>query len=157
MRDKKRIPKLLKMIEIVWTKYPDMRFGQLIVNCLGTDPFYIEDGIAEKKIAEFGKVESTELQNICIDDLQILEKEIPTQFIRFEEKEVNLNQFLKTIEKLLNENYLDTSNDKILEILEKKNFIFKNYNQHNDDEYIYEINDREELEKLYKKIIQIIE
>lgn len=155
MRDKKRIPKLLKMIERVWTKYPDMRFGQLIVNCLGTDPFYIEDGIAEKKIAEFGKIESTEFQNIYIDDFQILEKEIPTKFIKFEGKEVNLNQFLKTIENLLNKNYLDTSNDKILEILEKKNVIFKNYNQ--DDEYIYEINDREELENLYEKIIQIIE
>lgn len=155
MRDKKRIPKLLKMIERVWTKYPDMRFGQLIVNCLGTDPFYIEDGIAEKKIAEFGKVESTEFQNIYIDDFQILEKEIPTKFIKFQGKEVNLNQFLKTIENLLNKNYLDTSNDKILEILEKKNVIFKNYNQ--DDEYIYEINDREELENLYEKIIQIIE
>lgn len=155
MRDKKRIPKLLKMIERVWTKYPDMRFGQLIVNCLGTDPFYIEDGIAEKKIAEFGKVESTEFQNIYIDDFQILEKEIPTKFIKFQGKEVNLNQFLKTIENLLNKNYLDTSNDKILEILEKKNVIFKNYNQY--DEYIYEINDREELENLYEKIIQIIE
>lgn len=155
MRDKKRIPKLLKMIERVWTKYPDMRFGQLIVNCLGTDPFYIEDGIAEKKIAEFGKIESTEFQNIYIDDFQILEKEIPTKFIKFQGKEVNLNQFLKTIENLLNKNYLDTSNDKILEILEKKNIIFKNYNQ--DDEYIYEINDREELENLYEKIIQIIE
>lgn len=155
MRDKKRIPKLLKMIERVWTKYPDMRFGQLIVNCLGTDPFYIEDGIAEKKIAEFGKVESTKFQNIYIDDFQILEKEIPTKFIKFQGKEVNLNQFLKTIENLLNKNYLDTSNDKILEILEKKNVIFKNYNQ--DDEYIYEINDREELENLYEKIIQIIE
>lgn len=154
MRDKKRIPKLLKMIERVWTKYPDMRFGQLIVNCLGTDPFYIEDGIAEKKIAEFGKIESTELQNIYIDDFQILEKEIPTKFIKFQGKEVNLNQFLKTIENLLNKNYLDTSNDKILEILEKKNVIFKNYNQ--DDEYIYEINDREELENLYnlKKYIK---
>ena len=154
MRDKKRIPKLLKMIERVWTKYPDMRFGQLIVNCLGTDPFYIEDGIAEKKIAEFGKVESTEFQNIYIDDFQILEKEIPTKFIKFQGKEVNLNQFLKTIENLLNKNYLDTSNDKILEILEKKNVIFKNYNQ--DDEYIYEINDREELENLYnlKKYIK---
>lgn len=155
MRDKKRIPKLLKMIERVWTKYPDMRFGQLIVNCLGTDPFYIEDGIAEKKIAEFGKIESTEFQNIYIDDFQILEKEIPTKFIKFQGKEVNLNQFLKTIENLLNKNYLDTSNDKILEILEKKNVIFKNYNQ--DDEYIYEINDREKLENLYEKIIQIIE
>lgn len=102
MRDKKRIPKLLKMIERVWTKYPDMRFGQLIVNCLGTDPFYIEDGIAEKKIAEFGKVESTKFQNIYIDDFQILEKEIPTKFIKFQGKEVNLNQFLKTIENLLN-------------------------------------------------------
>lgn len=155
MRDKKRIPKLLKMIERVWTKYPDMRFGQLIVNCLGTDPFYIEDGITEKKIAEFGKIESTEFQNIYIDDFQILEKEIPTKFIKFEGKEVNLNKFLKTIENLLNKNYLDTSNDKILEILEKKNVIFKIYNQ--DDEYIYEINDREELENLYEKIIQIIE
>ena len=27
----------------VWQKYPYFRFGQLVVNLFGTDPFYIED------------------------------------------------------------------------------------------------------------------
>ena len=37
-----------------WKRKPMLRFGQLIVNALGTDPFYIEDNEARKKIREFG-------------------------------------------------------------------------------------------------------
>lgn len=43
MRDPKRIDEILNTIKIVWEQYPDMRFGQLIVNVLGIDPFYLED------------------------------------------------------------------------------------------------------------------
>lgn len=37
----------------LWEKCPDMRFGQLVVNSLGIDPFYIEDNDALEKIEAF--------------------------------------------------------------------------------------------------------
>ena len=44
MRDPKRIPKILKEIEKVWEKYPDMRLGQLITNAVdGPVLYYAED------------------------------------------------------------------------------------------------------------------
>ena len=46
MRNKDRIyPFMMQLVEH-WSKVPDWRFGQLIVNVLGTcerDPFYYED------------------------------------------------------------------------------------------------------------------
>ena len=48
MRDPKRIDELLNTVKTVWEQYPDMRFGQLVVNVLGVDPFYIEDDIILK-------------------------------------------------------------------------------------------------------------
>ena len=32
MRDKKRIKRILKLIEEHWNKHPDLRFGQLLIN-----------------------------------------------------------------------------------------------------------------------------
>ncbi len=46
MRDTKRIKPFLEEIEKLWEKVPDWRFGQLIVNVLGTckkDPFFYEE------------------------------------------------------------------------------------------------------------------
>lgn len=37
-----------------WKRNPSLRFGQLIVDVLGTDPFYIEDIEARKKFRKFG-------------------------------------------------------------------------------------------------------
>lgn len=48
MRDPKRIDELLNTVKTVWEQYPDWRFGQLVVNVLGVDPFYIEDDIILK-------------------------------------------------------------------------------------------------------------
>lgn len=33
MRDKKRIKRICKKLEALWTLVPDMRLGQLLVNC----------------------------------------------------------------------------------------------------------------------------
>jgi hypothetical protein len=57
MRDKSRIPKVLKLVEEVWTENPDFRLGQLIVNAVRpTVPtpeiFSVEDEILEKKLEE---------------------------------------------------------------------------------------------------------
>ena len=47
MRDPARIDKILKLIEKIWNRYPDLRLTQLIMNCLkiNYDPYYIEDDI----------------------------------------------------------------------------------------------------------------
>ena len=33
MRDPKRIKRILELIEKIWDKSPDQRFGQLLINC----------------------------------------------------------------------------------------------------------------------------
>ena len=46
MRDIKRIKPFLEEIEKLWEKVPDWRFGQLVMNVLGTckkDPFFYEE------------------------------------------------------------------------------------------------------------------
>lgn len=46
MRDVNRIKPFLERLEKVWSKVPDWRFGQLMVNVLNTmprDPFFPED------------------------------------------------------------------------------------------------------------------
>ena len=48
MRDPKRIQKFCNQLAEIWSKVPDWRFGQLVVNVLGRDAFYIEDDRAMK-------------------------------------------------------------------------------------------------------------
>lgn len=46
MRDPKRIRKFCARLATAWEQLPDWRFGQLMVNALGTmgrDPFFPED------------------------------------------------------------------------------------------------------------------
>lgn len=46
MRDINRIDKFCARLAKAWKKAPDWRFGQLMVNCLGSmdrDPFFPED------------------------------------------------------------------------------------------------------------------
>lgn len=51
-RDIHRIDILLDLLGQVWDLYPDMRFGQLIIN-LGLDDFYKEDDVAIKELRDF--------------------------------------------------------------------------------------------------------
>lgn len=50
MRDIKRIGKFLGQFMKLWYMFPDWRFGQLVVNIFGRDPFYIEDDKALEMI-----------------------------------------------------------------------------------------------------------
>ena len=49
IRDKSRIPKILKRLEVIWEKHPDLRLLQLIGNIYPCtehewiDPYHIED------------------------------------------------------------------------------------------------------------------
>lgn len=52
-RDPKRISKIIKKLEKLWLKYPDMRFGQLLFNFIYTDgkvKFHQEDDEIDKML-----------------------------------------------------------------------------------------------------------
>lgn len=52
MRDKKRITRILNLIETIWRQNPDLRLTQLIMNALAmsSDPYYIEDEKLEAQL-----------------------------------------------------------------------------------------------------------
>ena len=59
MRDKYRIEPFLKEFGELWNKYPDLRFGQLVMNLQSIisknpDPFYIEDDQMLQAIRSLG-------------------------------------------------------------------------------------------------------
>lgn len=164
MRDKNRIPIFLEKLGEVWNKYPDLRFGQLVVNCLGVDPFYVEDDIAKRKIEEFGNLK---IKDISIDNMRIIEQTIPTKFICIEDDKINLSEFINTIEEILDtipnsesfvlKEYEATSED-ALKALEKMGYIEKKYGERQSVNYVIKNNQKkEELLKLYEKILIIIE
>lgn len=63
MRDKNRIPVFMRELERVWMQcYPDLRFGQLMMNFLNyvalehkRDPFFPEESEMLKYLKEYGK------------------------------------------------------------------------------------------------------
>ena len=53
MRNPDRINKILKLIEKIWEENPELRFMQLLGNCLSPgDNYYIEDELLESKLKE---------------------------------------------------------------------------------------------------------
>jgi len=64
-RDPKRIPRILKKLQELWEKYPDLRLGQLIMNIDGTnqDFWHVEDSEWEKKITRCRQTWSTSSRN----------------------------------------------------------------------------------------------
>lgn len=55
-RDPKRIPGILKQIEEIWTKHPDLRLGQLIGNAISSNLQHnLEDQELVDKIKSFYK------------------------------------------------------------------------------------------------------
>jgi len=55
MRDRERIKRILKLLEETWSKIPDWRLTQLVINITDTDHncgpvFYVEDEDFEKKL-----------------------------------------------------------------------------------------------------------
>lgn len=49
MRDPRRIPEILKRIELIWKKNTDLRLGQLIMNII--DPKYLYE-VSDEKLIE---------------------------------------------------------------------------------------------------------
>ena len=54
MRNPNRIPEFCNKLSDIWSKIPDWRFGQLMINLFNTigDPFYLEDDKLIQKIEE---------------------------------------------------------------------------------------------------------
>ena len=50
MRDIKRIPKTLKLIEKIWRKHPDLRLMQIILNCVDEGATYYTEAKELAKI-----------------------------------------------------------------------------------------------------------
>jgi len=51
MRDPDRIKSMLKHIETIWSKHPDLRLGQLLLNsCDSVQLYYIEDSDLMNKL-----------------------------------------------------------------------------------------------------------
>lgn len=59
MRDPKRIPKIIELVEKIWIKYPDLRLTQLIMNALAMnkDPYFVEDDILYKALKTYKETE----------------------------------------------------------------------------------------------------
>jgi uncharacterized protein YihD (DUF1040 family) len=57
MRDPKRIKRILKIVNHIWDKAPDIRLTQLIMNALemNSDPYYIEDDKLENALKLYYK------------------------------------------------------------------------------------------------------
>lgn len=62
MRNKNRIPEFTKELERIWMQcYPDLRFGQLMINFLNyvaihkLDPFFLEESEMLKYLKEYAK------------------------------------------------------------------------------------------------------
>jgi len=54
MRELRRIPEILSILQKIWYEYPDLRLCQLISNIAGkNDIFYIEDDILLKQLKEY--------------------------------------------------------------------------------------------------------
>ncbi len=56
MRDPARIDTMIDVLRTLWKKSPDMRLGQLIINALGSDPWFLEDDEALVKLEAFSKL-----------------------------------------------------------------------------------------------------
>jgi uncharacterized protein YihD (DUF1040 family) len=69
MRDPKRIPHVLRMLEVYWETHPDLRLGQIILNATSRaehpEPFYIEDEVLRDA-----------LKDMMVDELQETRREI---------------------------------------------------------------------------------
>ena len=52
-RDPDRIPVILQRIEQVWERYPDLRFGQLLLNVFRSDFYYVEDEEFARRVEGF--------------------------------------------------------------------------------------------------------
>jgi uncharacterized protein YihD (DUF1040 family) len=50
-RDPERQKRIIKLVERLWKKLPNLRLLQLLTNCLDIeDPYYVEDDFIEKQI-----------------------------------------------------------------------------------------------------------
>jgi uncharacterized protein YihD (DUF1040 family) len=66
VRDQKRIKRILKLLEQIWTKYPDLRLGQLIDNAVV---------MFSEKIIDIYELEDSQLEGFLLMYLKKVENE----------------------------------------------------------------------------------
>jgi len=50
-RDPKRIPRICALLQWYWTRYPNLRLGQIVGNMAqGMPEYYVEDSIVEQAL-----------------------------------------------------------------------------------------------------------
>jgi uncharacterized protein YihD (DUF1040 family) len=53
MRDFRRIPRIMEIVEKIWITNPDLRLTQLLGNCFEAgDLYYVDDDTLEKRLKE---------------------------------------------------------------------------------------------------------
>lgn len=54
-RDPNRIPEILTLIQKAWTEFPDLRFGQLLMNVTSNrdNVYYVEDDVLKDDLEEW--------------------------------------------------------------------------------------------------------
>lgn len=55
MRDPERITRILEFLRVIWSRNPDLRLGQLLLNCAypnTDDIYYLEDDELLKRLEE---------------------------------------------------------------------------------------------------------
>lgn len=53
MRDVRRIPRIMEIVEKIWITNPDLRLTQLLGNCFEAgDLYYVDDDTLEKRLKE---------------------------------------------------------------------------------------------------------
>jgi hypothetical protein len=63
MRDPKRIKTILEKLGEIWERYPDLRFGQLILNAFKEyELFYMEDDELLKEIEDLIEMDKKDKQ-----------------------------------------------------------------------------------------------
>lgn len=56
-RKKEKIKRIIRLIERIWKKYPNLRLCQLIGNCFESgDNYHIEDDELEERLRKFYKI-----------------------------------------------------------------------------------------------------
>jgi hypothetical protein len=68
MRSPARIEPTLKLIEMLWRRYPDQRLGQLLYNLTRHEQYYVEDEELQMKIC-----------NVLADGWPVDKSSTPTQ------------------------------------------------------------------------------
>lgn len=107
------------------------------------------------------------METICIDNFEIVEQQIPKKFIKIENEEVGLIEFINTIEQVLetvpNSDIFGLKDYEVfdyesIQLLLKMDYVVKKYGELQSIIYVLKNKEKEtQLSHLYDKLCTIIE